>query len=384
MLLAKSEIDCATEQSRVALATPVEVRGPYRVRRRAVMARRELRGLRANNRSLVLETTTDIATGTPFPAAMGAARGIASTGRARKTAGQWVFSTILVIIWLGVAGGALTLGFDYYATPLQERPFSDLHEQFKPSGLIGQGMGIIGTAMMLVGVVMYSLRRRVRWLARAGKLATWLQIHIFLCTLGPVLVLFHTSFKFGGIISIAFWSMCIVVASGVFGRYLYGHIPKTIHGQFRSLESLEEQQAELVTSISADFGVETPVIERIFPRRERRKATGFLPALALAVGYDFSRRTQRRRIGRLLDGASNSSGGRGRRRSDEVPLPVRESVVGLVQSQLLLRQQIVLLEPFQRLFRYWHLLHLPLAGVMLLILVVHVAVAIMFGYTWIF
>jgi hypothetical protein len=338
----------------------------------------------ANNRSLALETASEVPTITASPAARGAGRNAVPAGMARKSVGQRVFSAVLLFIWLGVAGGALVWGFQYYATPLQERPFSDLHEQFKPSGLIGQGMGIIGTAMMLIGVGMYSLRKRVRWLARAGKLSTWLQIHIFLCTLGPVLVLYHTSFKFGGIISIAFWSMCIVVASGVFGRYLYGHIPKTIHGQFRSLESLQEQQAELVASISSDFGVAPSAVEKLFPRVERRRSAGFLRALALAVWYDFSRRTQRRRIEKVLgDGArrSNRHGGRG---SDAVPLYVRESVVGVVQSQLQLRQQIVLLEPFQRLFRYWHLLHLPLAGVMLLILVVHVAVAVMFGYTWIF
>jgi uncharacterized membrane protein len=67
-----------------------------------------------------------------------------------------------------------------------------------------------------------------------------------------------------------------------------------------------------------------------------------------------------------------------------MPLYLRDSVVGLVQSQLQLEQQIVLLKPFQRLFRYWHLLHLPLAGVMVLILMVHVAVAVLFGYTWVF
>jgi hypothetical protein len=43
---------------------------------------------------------------------------------------------------------------------------------------------------------------------------------------------------------------------------------------------------------------------------------------------------------------------------------------------------MVLLKPFQRLFHYWHVLHLPLAIVMFLILAVHVAVALVFGYGW--
>jgi len=36
------------------------------------------------------------------------------------------------------------------------------------------------------------------------------------------------------------------------------------------------------------------------------------------------------------------------------------------------------------MFRYWHAFHLPLAILMFVILAVHIAVAILFGYTWIF
>ena len=39
---------------------------------------------------------------------------------------------------------------------------------------------------------------------------------------------------------------------------------------------------------------------------------------------------------------------------------------------------------FVKAFSYWHVLHIPLALVMLVTLIVHVGVAIAFGYTWIF
>ena len=341
----------------------------------------------ADNVSLALETASGVTTRAESRAIRrgGSGRRTVSAAKTSKTFGQRAFTAALLLIWLSVAGAALVWGLEYYATPLQERPFSDLHEQFKPSGLIGQGMGVIGTLMMFVGVGMYSLRKRARFLAGVGKLASWLQVHIFLCTLGPVLVLFHTSFKFGGIISVAFWSMSIVVVSGIFGRYLYSHIPKTIHGQFRSLDSLSEQKEELVAAISHDFGLHTAEVDRLFPTVQRGKPKGFLHALALAIRYDVSKRTQRRRIEKILTAvAPRSDRATPRRKSDEMPLYLRDSVVGLVQSQLQLEQQIVLLKPFQRLFRYWHLLHLPLAGVMVLILLVHVAVAVLFGYTWVF
>ena len=38
----------------------------------------------------------------------------------------------------------------------------------------------------------------------------------------------------------------------------------------------------------------------------------------------------------------------------------------------------------QRLFRYWHIAHLPFALIMLIIMVIHVGVTLAFGYKWIF
>ena len=54
---------------------------------------------------------------------------------------------------------------------------------------------------------------------RLGSIRAWLEVHIFCGLVGPVLVTFHTSFKFNGLISVAYWSMVVVAVSGVIGRY---------------------------------------------------------------------------------------------------------------------------------------------------------------------
>jgi hypothetical protein len=41
-----------------------------------------------------------------------------------------------------------------------------------------------------------------------------------------------------------------------------------------------------------------------------------------------------------------------------------------------------LLDPFARLFRYWHAIHLPLAIIMGLIVLLHIGIAFAFGYAW--
>ena len=276
-------------------------------------------------------------------------------------------------------------GLDYYRTPLQDRPFSDLYDLYKPSGNIGHGLGIVGSACIVIGVFFYSLRKRVGWLVNAGKLGIWLQVHIFLCTLGPALVLFHTSFKFGGIVSIAFWSMSVVALSGVFGRYLYGRVPKTIDGHFRSVESLRQQAADLITAVSEQSGLSAEQTSALLPRSERVRPRGFAHALALAVRFDFSRRSLKRRVSKLLSATlDRTNPGDRPLHATGVPRHTREKIVRILRERIQLEQQIVLLEPFQRLFSFWHLLHLPLAGVMLVIMIVHIAVSVLFGYTWVF
>ena len=116
---------------------------------------------------------------------------------------------------------ALTyFGNSYYKLPVSERPFHEYYEVLKPSGFIGHGLGIVGTLLIIIGLFGYMARKRMKIFARFGVLKYWLELHIFLCTLGTVMVLFHTTFKFGGIISVGFWSLVIVWVSGVILRFL--------------------------------------------------------------------------------------------------------------------------------------------------------------------
>lgn len=274
---------------------------------------------------------------------------------------------MLVVLWLGVALVGVIEGFDYYRLPFQERAFSPLHDTFKPAGSIGEALGIAGAVMMLVGVSMYSLRKRAGFLARMGKLKYWLEIHIFLCTLGPFLIVLHTSLRFGGIVSIAFWSMVVVVASGILGRYVYAHIPKTINGRFLTLQAIEEERDALLGQVASRTGMSPEQVAGALATEPPRSPSGFAHALYLAVRSGFAKRRHVKRARRLL-------------RDRGVPRGVREGLEALIRSRFQLEQEMVLLKPFQRLFRYWHLLHLPLALVMLLIVVAHVLVAMLFGY----
>jgi hypothetical protein len=283
-----------------------------------------------------------------------------------------VFARVLILLGIATAGGALWAGLDYYALPLTQRPFSPLHDLYAPSGLVGQGLGIIGTLMILVGVLLYSLRKRVRALARFGKLKHWLELHIFLCLLGPFLVLLHTTFKFGGLVAISFWSMMIVVASGVFGRWVYVWIPKTVNGRFLSIHEIQEDIRTALERMRDRTSLPPERIAELLGDVPARAAPGGIgSAVVRSVGYRVRRRGERSRAARKLSAVG-------------VAEPVRSQIIAALDDQRRARQQMLLMQPFQRAFRYWHAFHLPLAAVMLLVLLVHVAVSVAFGYTWIF
>ena len=128
--------------------------------------------------------------------------------------------------------------YDFYSTSMAERFFHSDYKMLKPSGILGHGFGIFGSAFMLIGVVIYMMRKRIRTFFRLGQLKYWLEFHIFLCTLGPILVLYHTSFKFGGIVAISFWSMVAVFLSGIIGRFIYIQIPRNMDGRELSLSEI--------------------------------------------------------------------------------------------------------------------------------------------------
>ena len=262
-------------------------------------------------------------------------------------------------------------GYSYYYTPLEERFYHPNHAWFKASGIMGHGLGIVGTLLIVFGVFMYIARKRSKSLARFGRLKYWLEFHIFLCTLGPVMVLFHTTFKFGGIVSIAFWSMVLVVLSGVIGRFIYLQIPHTIEGRAMSLNEVKAMQTDLgeflKSSNQLDENSYAAVMEATRPIKSERK--GNLIA-SMVSGYFQGQRNLRQLKGTLA--------GYGISRTD------MRYIVKMVRHEMSLNNRIERLQTMQNLFRYWHVAHLPFALIMLVIMIFHVIITLLFGYKWIF
>jgi len=249
------------------------------------------------------------------------------------------------------------IGYTYYNTSLEERFYHPKHNWFKPSGIYGQGLGILGTFMILFGVTIYIARKRYGFLAKQIRLKYLLEFHIFLCTLGPILILFHTAFKFGGIVSIAFWSMVAVVLSGVAGRFIYNQIPKTIEGRQMTMNELKAMKTDLAVVIHQKFSLESNTLDIISDLMSEENTT-----------------ENRKKLGYLKRVLNRK----------DLPRVDRASILKMVKNEISLSKKISRLQNMQRLFKYWHVAHMPFALIMLVVVIIHVGVTLAFGYKWIF
>ena len=123
-----------------------------------------------------------------------------------------MFRKTLVLAYLLAAACAALLaarGAAFYAAPLPLRARHPGYWTYKAGGSVGHPLGVAGSTMMVL-LLGYSLRKRVRALRRLGPLSRWLDVHIFLGLLGPVLVILHSSFKVQGLVALSFWSMVVV------------------------------------------------------------------------------------------------------------------------------------------------------------------------------
>lgn len=262
-------------------------------------------------------------------------------------------------------------GFSYYNTPIEERFYHPDHNWFKPSGAFGHGLGIVGTLLVVIGVFGYQAKKKFRFLARLGRLKYWLEFHIFLCSLGPVMILFHTAFKFGGIVSLSFWSMVAVVLSGIIGRFIYIQIPRTIEGRELSLNEVREMKGDLGEVLKGTYALDAKSYQAV------------LDAVSInsqRMGGNFFSRI----VGKYFEDKKTISLIKSTLRESGLSNTDTRKVTKMVSNEISLNNRIARLVTMQELFKYWHVAHLPFALIMLIIMIIHVGITLAFGYRWIF
>ena len=70
-----------------------------------------------------------------------------------------VYIGTMALIVIAVLVYLIRNGFTFYNTSLEERFYHPGYEFYKPSGILGHGLGIFGSLSMLIGVLVYMMRK---------------------------------------------------------------------------------------------------------------------------------------------------------------------------------------------------------------------------------
>ena len=264
------------------------------------------------------------------------------------------------------------VGWPYYTLSVGERVRSPLHPWLRPSGYIGQSAGLLAVAIFIF-LWLYPLRKQVRWLAWTGSVARWLDLHVLAALVLPLLAAIHSAWRFRGLIGLGFWSMMVVWASGIVGRYLYARIPRSKAGVELTREEIAARRRALLDEIAARTSLDVDLIERtLMPARAPTARRGLWTTLRRLATDDLARRSAARRLRRLCE-----QDGHGRQDRETV-----NRVVRLARREMALTQQARMLEATHDVFRFWHVLHRPVAIAALIAVLIHVAVVVALGATW--
>lgn len=228
----------------------------------------------------------------------------------------------------------------------------------------GHSFGVVGFILMLMTEFLYSQRKRSRS-ARWGKMATWLQFHIFTGIVGPYLVLLHSSWKFNGLAGVVTLLMTVVVLSGFVGRYIYTAVPRSADGAVLESDELEQTIAGIETSLQ-DWLTAYP-----------RTATQLQPLLAGAAGgqselgmifgrglREWQTRFQWWQLKNQLQG---------------LPREQVNQLQDLINRRQTLQRQIASLAMARRLLALWHAVHVPIGMTLFFSATVHIIGAIYYA-----
>jgi Fe-S-cluster-containing hydrogenase component 2 len=226
--------------------------------------------------------------------------------------------------------------------------------------------GYVGAGLMLLAIL-YTPLRRMRTFRRMASNTMWFDFHMMAGTMGPMFILLHSALKLDNWVSAAFWSMIIVVASGVIGRYLYTQVPDLLNG--RELEELDHQRA--FQRFRSEFPhAAWPADQMLESHRARAQHVAEHSRLLGAFWWIIMEDV--RRPGRWLKRRSIF-------RRANVPRRVAGELAQRTGRLMLIERRRVLVPRAQMLLHTWKKVHVPFSLIMAGIATVHIWLAFQYS-----
>ncbi|HEY5994288.1 MAG TPA: hypothetical protein VIU46_06765 [Gallionellaceae bacterium] len=292
--------------------------------------------------------------------AQGGYRGVERRKAARSVqSGDYGWKLFLILVTLLMAAGYLVSRFNLY----------------KSGDRIGYNLGLTGGLMMLP-LLLYPLRKRLRFMNNWGLLPNWFRLHMMLGVLGPAIVMLHTTFSIRSInAGVALLCMMLVSGSGIFGRFFYTKVHYGLYGRQMSFKQLQEELegTEYVKSI---FSFAPEIQMKLI--RFRNKAMILSPVgkislwnfLTLGIRAQWLHRSLIRDLEEAMYGDAQEKNWNDvqMKRLDEIFYQNKDYIEKYLQAV----QNVALFSTYEKLFSLWHLFHVPLVYMLVFSAIWHV------------
>ena len=270
----------------------------------------------------------------------------ADTAKAIQSALMWI---LIIAFAAGVAWMALKVAQgDFY----------------KPGDDVGYYMGLVGGLMMLA-LLSYPLRKHFAFMRRLGQMRYWFSMHMMFGIFGPLLVLFHSTFRIHSVnAGVALASMLIVASSGFIGRYAYRHIHRGLYGSRLTLKEIREELLGAKDEADSKLKAYPAVIFVLhrFQAYAMKPNTSFPSKTWRFFTLPFRRQIANLRCRSLVRGDSREG----------------RDVRYLVLDYLYSVERAAQFSVFERNFALWHVIHIPLVYMLVATAIWHVVAVHMY------
>lgn len=223
---------------------------------------------------------------------------------------------------------------------------------YTPGSHFGYALGVAGGSMMLM-LLLYPIRKHARFMQEWGRLKYWFRAHMVGGVLGPLLILFHSTFRVGSFnAAVALGCMLLVVTSGLVGRFLYRRVH---HGLYGSRATLHQAQQLLHKQLAAlEPGLRgSPELRHEMERfltLAAAEPANWHQRMAHFVTLGWRRTLTWRRVRRTARG------------------PVLQTIDRTLRAA----QQAAQFSSYERLFALWHIVHIPFLCLLVITAIIHV------------
>lgn len=250
---------------------------------------------------------------------------------------------------------------------------------YTPGDDVGYYLGLVGGVMMLI-LLTYPLRKYLQSFRNWGAVRHWFSFHMFLGVAGPVLVIAHSTFQLKSTnATVAFICMLLVAASGIIGRFIYVRVHRGLHGEKLNFKELQAkagfESEEMHSKLHFVPEVETRLTQ--FQAYAFAENLGFAKSALRLITLGTRRRiayarcrAELRRVMRERAEVRQWDRDKLRRRLGRATHLVDEFLVSV--------QKLSQFDVYDRLFRMWHVAHVPLVYLLVLSAIAHVVAVHMY------